>query len=388
MSTYELHSEDIAEMRRAERQRYLLSFVVSIVVHILLLVIVALLSVAPDIEKPPEELLVPITFADPPPQPVPEPVPQPQPEVPEPQPQPQQPRRPPPPDDASLLAFRSSEGEIEARPLRPQGPEAEVKAPPKPEEAEEGRPTPEPVDSKDAQREVLTESDEQELRESEPERVDSPDPAAREEPEPLRERPDPNARAPREPAREEPDAPRAADEPLPFPPVPQERRPSRPSAPRRNDSPRRAPDLDFTTSGGLWADNIKFESTDYDWSDYSTKLYFAIYRAWLRELYGRVRRFERDQAFHGLPRLDAEVTIQFVIERDGGVSALTIIDPAIVPTLDEASVASIERAVIPPLPADFPRNQERLAFRFRIGGFESAQQLERRLRMSQALGEF
>ena len=97
----------------------------------------------------------------------------------------------------------------------------------------------------------------------------------------------------------------------------------------------------------MWGD-VQFESADYNWSDYSTKLYFAVYRSWLRELNGRTTRFERDQIMRRLPNLDGEVAIRFVLVRNGGVAELEVLRPSVVPTLDEASSAALRRAVLPP----------------------------------------
>ncbi|MDQ7087937.1 MAG: TonB family protein, partial [Acidobacteriota bacterium] len=96
----------------------------------------------------------------------------------------------------------------------------------------------------------------------------------------------------------------------------------------------------------------------------------------------------RDQTLLGLPTLDGTVTIHFVFHRDGHVSEVEILAPSPVPTLDRASATALIRAVLPPLPADFPRDQEGITYSFTIQGFESSQQLQRRLRWSRAKGEF
>lgn len=202
----------------------------------------------------------------------------------------------------------------------------------------------------------------------------------------TRESPDPGE-AP-ENARPNESAPRAGREPLPFPPLP-ERRPPPPRRPsRRPGELRRVPDFDVDVTGGLWADNIKFDSKDYNWEEYSTKLYFAVYRAWLRELLGRVRRFERDQILNDLTLIEGQASIRFTIQRDGAAEGVMVVDPSVIPTLDEASRAAIERAVIPPLPIDFPRDSEGVTFRFVISGFETAAQIERQLKYLQYRGEF
>lgn len=108
----------------------------------------------------------------------------------------------------------------------------------------------------------------------------------------------------------------------------------------------------------------------------------------MRELYGRVRRFERDQQMRNLPNLDGRVAIHFFIVRDGSIQNLDIVSPSPLPTLDEASAAALRRAVLPSLPEDFPRDQEGVTFTFALQGFEAAVQLERQLREAQWAGEF
>ncbi|GAB4368454.1 MAG: hypothetical protein Kow0062_01670 [Acidobacteriota bacterium] len=364
-----------------ERAAYLVALVISLLLHLLVLIVAGLVALAAP--EPPEEqpVEVPLTFVEP------EPPPEPQATAPEPAP------AEPPPDetqpardesgespDSSLLGFSSPEGEVEAQPLRPQGPEDEIHAPPKPEPGPEDAPvSPRPTEEPEpAEPEPPSDTPAESTPSGRPP-LREPEPAPEQEP-----------GAPLEaPARAE-DAPRAGEAPLPFPPVP-EREPT-PEQPRRStpERPRvrRAPDFDVPATGGFWADNLRFDSRDYDWSDYSTKLYFAVYRAWLRELHGRIRRFERDQALLGLPSLDAEVTIHVTLHRDGSVSDLRILDASVLPTLDDASAAAIQRAVIPPLPEDFPRDAEGVTWRFRISRFETARQMERQLEWMRYRGEF
>ncbi|MDH3284570.1 MAG: energy transducer TonB, partial [Acidobacteriota bacterium] len=126
---------------------------------------------------------------------------------------------------------------------------------------------------------------------------------------------------------------------------------------------------------------------DYAWSEYSTKVYFAVWRAWLRELYARVRRFEREQKLGDHASLDGTVDIHFVINRDGSVSNLTVVAPSVLGTLDEASSAALLGAVLPPLPEDFPRDSEGVTFRF-VLAVDGALQMERGLRYRRSRGEF
>jgi hypothetical protein len=56
--------------------------------------------------------------------------------------------------------------------------------------------------------------------------------------------------------------------------------------------------------------------------------------------------------------------------------------------LDDASSAALRRAVIPPLPDDYPKEQTGLTFSFELRGFPSAQALKYKLEWSRARGEF
>lgn len=147
------------------------------------------------------------------------------------------------------------------------------------------------------------------------------------------------------------------------------------------------PDFNVKNSGGFYG-SIRFDDGNYRWEDYSTKVYFAIYRAWLRELEARWRNFERDQKTLGLANLDSRCAIHFVIHRSGKVDAIEVVDPAILPALTEASEKALTRATLPPLPEDYPHNETGLTFGFEVHGFGSALQLEYQLRMAKQNGEF
>ncbi len=309
---------------------------------------------------------------------VPRPVPSPPP-PPAVAPAPTEPAPPPPPppaDEAPLLGWNSKQGREEGRADRPPGPEGPIHAPPPPGGGSSSQPeaaVPEPpaaaTDAVDESKPAVPPSTEGSagLERS----ADGESPARRFE-------------------REEPSTPRAEPTPtrryeIPEPPRPGEGTGG--SGRGRGSGPGAGPEFNSQITGGLFGD-VRFDSGDYNWSDYSTKVYFAVYRAWLRELLGRARRFERDQNQMRLMTLDAQVAIHFYLTRAGPVEAIDIVRPSPIPTLDEASAAALRRAVMPPLPADFPRDQEGVTFLFRISGFETAVQLERQLQWAQSNGEF
>jgi TonB family protein len=364
--------------RRQQIRRYGVSVSLSLLLHLLLGLLLLPWASDAAITAEPETVEVPLSFESLP-EPSP-PVPPPT-QAPNPEPPPEAEAEPeetqPPPDD-SLLGFYS-EGEIPAEPDRPVGPEAEIKAPPPP--GGEDDPV-EPADAVEEETEPAAEP--VEAQESPPgtspdlEQAESArDPGrARSEPEPLGETPRAEAGDASPPSR------------LDVPP-PVRIRPETPP-PRRSPSGPEGPgsslDYDVDVHGGLFGD-LNFDSRDYNWSDYSVKVYFAVYRAWLRELLARARRFEREQKLDGMPRLEGEVAIHFVINRDGSVSDLEVVASTDLATLDEASSSALRRAVLPALPADFPRQAEGVTFRF-ILGVDNALQMERQLRYLQSRGQF
>jgi hypothetical protein len=289
--------------------------------------------------------------------------------------QPPPPPRPPPdqdaPRDGQLFGF-NSQGERKGEMVRPPGPETGRFGPEEP--GEKGKGMQDGGAAEDAAKKI------------EPPRSSDPE----DNPEPV-------------PPPETPRGEGLGGDPLPRPPgddLPRPRRPAptpgaRPPAYRgpgtTADGGRRGArgsgmDFNVGAGGGAFGD-LQFESSDYNWSDYSSKVYWAVYRAWLRELYGRTARFERDQVMRRLDNLDGEVTIRVTLHRRAAIDT-EILVPSVVPTLDEASEAALHRAVLPDLPSDFPRNSERVTWRFRIEGFESAQQLQRNLDVAQMRGVF
>jgi TonB family protein len=398
--------------RREETGRWVVTASLSILIHIAILLLLATsaLDASSPAEAEPEEIVVPLELEQPPP-PQPEPV---QPETQQPEPQPeaeQEPAEEKPPEDQELIGWRS-QGEEPGRQDRPPGPAAEVHGPPEPSE-EQGTAL-EPSELEDAP----AGPDELEQQPGESSREERTGPAE-EPPEELEESPvDPREEEQEAPPPEEPqtssvepqppgelfpepqdvpeetsEAPRRPSEtdrepepeplPLPTPPKP---RPQQ--EPNRGGTRKQLPGFEAEIQGGYFNQNMVFDDKNYAWSEYATKLYFAIYRAWLRELHGRVRRFERDQTLQRLPSLDGIVSIHFMIHDDGSVSAVEVVNPSRMQALDDASQAAVRRAVIPPLPDDYPKDQTGLTFSFELGGFASAQQLERQLEWSRRRGEF
>jgi TonB family protein len=354
---------------------------VSVAVHAVFVLLLVMQATRFDERPPPPEKEpdVALSFQEPrPPIEIPFPVAPPRPPRPASPPPPaaQPPAAQPSAPDAPLLGWNSKQGREEGKAVRPPGPEGPIHAPPPPgggaaampqdaipeppsTAAEQVDPTKPPAAPAEEGRQGLERSADGDVPSSQP---------AEEQPSTPRTEP-PSARR-----YEVPDRPRPGEG-------------SGGTGRGRGTGPGAGPDFNQKITGGLFGD-LHFDSGDYNWSEYTTKVYFAVYRAWLRELLGRARRFERDQNLLRLPDLDGVVAIHFFLTRPGPVESVEVVRPSPIPTLDEASAAALRRAVMPPLPSDFPRDREGVTFTFRISGFETATQLERQLEWAQANGEF
>ncbi len=388
--------------RSETARRYGLMLLISVVLHLLLLLIVSL-SLAAELAPPvaEEEIRVPLSLEEP----LPEPEPKPEPAVdppaePLPQPKPEE-AKTQPQEDRPLMGWNATTREkVEDRP-RPPGAAADIHAPAKPNadgdvfgQEVEKDPGPTLADSNEPEEVEAIKELPRPVKEETPEPLSEPDASEPVEEGPLQNEPGdvqqsdsgPVSITP-EPDLQRKDAPdESAGAPLQTAPRKLEELP--PRLPPRNPRPRRAPDIDTDVFGGTWGNHIRFDSNDYPWEDYSSKVYWAIYRAWLRELWNNRTRFGRDQAMLSLRELDGEVIIHFVIHRGGGTSRVEVLTPSTMPTLDQASKDALLSAVLPPLPEDFQRDSEGVTFSFRLIDFPSAQALERRLRYSKQAGEF
>jgi hypothetical protein len=103
---------------------------------------------------------------------------------------------------------------------------------------------------------------------------------------------------------------------------------------------------------------LEFSSRDYDWSDYSSQIYWAILRAWYSRLYQTTAEFEKWAHENRDWMLAHESKIQFVIQRNGDVTDIVLEMPAGCPPLDRSALDALSEVILPPLPADFPRDRE------------------------------
>lgn len=146
---------------------------------------------------------------------------------------------------------------------------------------------------------------------------------------------------------------------------PAEAEPSSPAPPSGSRRGLDLPDLDRLPTSGFGMDrNLVFESTDYDWSDYSRQIYMAIWRAWHNRLWATAERFERWSYASGNPFLQHQVAVRFTIEASGEVVGIEILLPSGCEPLDASAADALAEVVLPPLPDDFPRERENVRARF------------------------
>jgi len=111
---------------------------------------------------------------------------------------------------------------------------------------------------------------------------------------------------------------------------------------------------------GFGAGNLVFESRDYDWSDYARQIYMAIWRAWHNRLYQSTNEFESWGQDNRRWYLEHQAQIRFVIQRNGNVEGVVVETPSGCVPLDASAVDALVEVILPPLPTDFPRDQERV----------------------------
>ena len=141
--------------------------------------------------------------------------------------------------------------------------------------------------------------------------------------------------------------------------------PPRPSGPPTNVI---QPDWSQIPSTGQAIGSLRFESIDYDWGDYGRQIYWIIWRSWHNRLLERADEFERWAQQNQIYLLDHFNGVQFTIERNGEVTGILIeLESGCVP-LDFSSTEALAEAVLPPLPADFPRNRETVHVTFSADG--------------------
>jgi outer membrane biosynthesis protein TonB len=138
--------------------------------------------------------------------------------------------------------------------------------------------------------------------------------------------------------------------------------PSRPAQPQTPTSGRNrdvfVPDFSEVPVSGFGVGGLQFASRDYYWNDYGRQIYMAIWRAWHNRLWMTTDEFEKWAHDRGNWYLKDQTQVRFVIERSGQVSGIVQEAASDCPPLDASALDALAEVILPPLPADFPRDRE------------------------------
>ncbi len=118
------------------------------------------------------------------------------------------------------------------------------------------------------------------------------------------------------------------------------------------------PDPTGLPPSGFGVGNLTFESRNYDWTDYARQIYILIWKAWHYRLYLTTDEFEKWGYQSGEWMLRHRSEIRFVIERNGQVTGIIVETPSGCKPLDDSAADALAEVILPPLPADFPKDRE------------------------------
>ena len=141
-------------------------------------------------------------------------------------------------------------------------------------------------------------------------------------------------------------------------------RPASPAGPKGGGSGKGGVEMPAVPQTGFGVGNLEFESRDFDWSDYGKAIYIAIWRAWHNRLYMTSSNFDRWAAARMNWSLEHTTGVRFVITRSGDVEDIVVETESGCIPLDASARDALDEVVLPPLPDDFPRDQERVHARF------------------------
>jgi TonB family protein len=100
--------------------------------------------------------------------------------------------------------------------------------------------------------------------------------------------------------------------------------------------------------------NLSFDTQGFDWGDYARKIYWIIWTNWHSRMPPAIHTGQK-----------GVVTVRFVIERDGTLSEIKILQPSGIPAYDSAAGLALEASnPLPPLPENFPKQREGVTGRF------------------------
>ncbi len=115
---------------------------------------------------------------------------------------------------------------------------------------------------------------------------------------------------------------------------------------------------------GFGVGNLEFEGRDYDWESYGRQIHGIIWRAWHNRLLITASVFERWAAENRSWMLDHQNAVRFTILRSGQVVDVAVESGSGCYPLDDSATDALKEVVLPPLPADFPRDTETVHARF------------------------
>jgi outer membrane biosynthesis protein TonB len=110
--------------------------------------------------------------------------------------------------------------------------------------------------------------------------------------------------------------------------------------------------------------NLTFETKDFNWTDYASAIYWAIWRSWHNRLYLTLNSFERWGIEHASASIEGVTGVTFVIEKNGNISEITPLFSSGIEPLDISAVDALREVVLPPLPPNFYKDRERVTAKF------------------------
>jgi TonB family protein len=118
-------------------------------------------------------------------------------------------------------------------------------------------------------------------------------------------------------------------------------------------------------TGGLAtpSGSLSFDTKGFDWGPYSRRIYWIIWSNWHDRMPPAV--------YAGLK---GQVTVHFVIHRDGSITDIQILSSSGVPAYDSAATLALEASsALPPLPDDFPKESDGVTGRFLYNTWEEGE---------------
>jgi len=100
--------------------------------------------------------------------------------------------------------------------------------------------------------------------------------------------------------------------------------------------------------------SLSFDTKGFDWGPYARRIYWIIWSNWHQRMPPAV--------YAGLK---GQVTIHFVIHRDGRITDITVMATSGIPAYDNAATLALEASSpLPSLPVDFPYERDGVTARF------------------------